>query len=101
MMRARPTSPMPIRTFTTEEPIPVRQPRKREHWRTRRQITLRHPRYISMSIWRDKLPPAERREKTWDDDKKNPEPALRQRPLCGLTILWGWELLVLISWQMA
>ena len=24
-----------------------------------------------------------------DRDKKNPEPALRQRPLCGLTILWG------------
>src|SRR3954447_20761064 len=22
-------------------------------------------------------------------DKKNPEPALRQRPLCGLTIFWG------------
>jgi uncharacterized protein (DUF2147 family) len=24
-----------------------------------------------------------------DRDKKNPQPALRQRPLCGLTILWG------------
>jgi len=24
-----------------------------------------------------------------DRDKKNPELALRQRPLCGLTILWG------------
>ncbi len=22
-------------------------------------------------------------------DKKNPDPALRRRPLCGLTILWG------------
>jgi uncharacterized protein (DUF2147 family) len=22
-------------------------------------------------------------------DKKNPDPALRQRPLCGLTIFWG------------
>jgi uncharacterized protein (DUF2147 family) len=22
-------------------------------------------------------------------DRKNPDPALRQRPLCGLTILWG------------
>ena len=22
-------------------------------------------------------------------DKKNPDPALRQRPLCGLTIFWA------------
>src|ERR1700745_2070264 len=24
-----------------------------------------------------------------DVDRLNPDPALRQRPLCGLTILWG------------
>lgn len=25
----------------------------------------------------------------WDRDKKNPDPALRRRRLCGLTILWN------------
>jgi uncharacterized protein (DUF2147 family) len=29
------------------------------------------------------------REGQLNKDRKNPDPALRQRPLCGLTILWG------------
>ena len=33
-------------------------------------------------------------------DKKNPDPALRQRPLCGLTIFWGCDLMVQIDGQM-
>ena len=39
----------------------------------------------SGSVWQDRVAS----EAAHADDNRNPEPALRQRHLCGLTIIWG------------